>query len=121
MGHAMLINLNNKWRISAIFGMVCVLSIMLYAIFNQPRFVVIDMTRAIQEPANRLSHSKLSKSRQEKIMQRYAVLLPKVIKDYGQSNNKTVFSATVLSGQNKGLDITNEIINKTLMRLKHEA
>ena len=114
-------NWNQTWTVAIAIALVGILSIVRFVYLYPPRLVVIDMARAIQEPASRLSHSKLTASRQVKIMQRYAVLLPQVIASYGASHHLTIISATVLASQSKGFDITHDIINETIARLKHEA
>ena len=114
-------NWNQIGVVAIAIALIAMLSIASFVYLYPPRLVVIDMARAIQEPASRLSHSKLTPSRQTKIMQRYAVLLPKVIASYGASHHVTVISATVLASQSKGFDITPDIINETIARLKHEA
>ena len=114
-------NWNQKSTVAIAIMLVGILSIAVVTYLRQPRLVVIDMTRAIQEPARRLSHSKLTEARQVKIMQRYAILLPDVIKSYGQNHQLTIISATVLAGKNNRLDITHDIIEQTIIRLKHDA
>ena len=86
----------------------------------RPRFVVVDMARVIQRPSEMLSQSNLSEKIQQKIMQRYAQLLPKVIAEYGQAQGVTIISGKVLVSQSTH-DISNRIIEETLSRLKHDA
>ena len=83
----------------------------------QPRLVVVDMERVIQRPSEMLSRSKISEKAQQKIMQRYASLLPKVISEYGEAHGVTVLSCKVLVSQSHS-DISNIIIEQTLARLK---
>ena len=83
----------------------------------QPRLVVVDMERVIQRPSEMLSRSKISEKAQQKIMQRYAAVLPKVISEYGEAHGVTVLSCKVLVSQSHN-DISNIIIEQTLARLK---
>jgi hypothetical protein len=84
------------------------------------KLVVVDVTRAIQMPATRLSHSKLSPEAQSKIMQEFSNMLPKVIQDYSKAHGVMVISAPILAGHNE-VDITTHIATATLERMKHEA
>lgn len=86
----------------------------------RPRLVVIDMERVVQRPSEMLSRSKLSEKAQQKIMQRYAALLPKIIADFGELHSVTVVSGKVLVSQSNN-DISNIIIEQTLSRLKHDG
>ena len=105
------------WVSCISMGVLLVAFILLLGVTR--KFAVVDMTRAIQEPAARIAHSKLSKASQGSLMARYTRLLPEVIEAYGASHRITVISAHVLSNHNT-LDITPEIIEKTIQRLKHE-
>lgn len=80
--------------------------------------VVVDVTRAIQMPATRLSHSKLSPEAQSKIMQEFSTLLPSVIQDYSLTHGVMVISVPILAGHNEA-DITTKIATLTLERIKH--
>lgn len=84
------------------------------------QLVVIDMKRAIEQPALLLTHSKLSEAEQSALMQRYSRLLPKVIQSYGQSQHVLVLSSPVIVSQ-KNLDITDRMIEATLSRLKQQG
>lgn len=84
----------------------------------QPRMVVIDMKRAIETPSASLSRSKLTKEEQERVMKLFATYLPQVIEDYGKAHHLMIVSAPVLVSQ-KGMDITDLMINDTILRLKH--
>ena len=83
------------------------------------KLVVIDMARAIEEPASCLAHSTLSESAQQKLMARFTKRLPDVIDAYGKSHGVTIVSARVLSTHNN-VDITALMIEQTIQRLKHE-
>lgn len=86
---------------------------------KEQSIVVIDIPRAIQETALNLAHSKISESTQKKVMARFSKMLPEVIDAYAKSHRKTVINARVLSSQNAS-DITQEMIEETVKRLKHE-
>ena len=89
-------------------------------IHPQSSLVVLDMQRAIQEPAERLAHSTLSETMQQKAIKRYTDVLPEVIRKYATAHHATIISAQVLSSHNH-TDITQAIILQTLSRIKHEA
>ena len=88
-------------------------------ITSRPKIVVVDLTRAIQEPAARLAHSKLSEAEQGKIIERFTRLFPEVIEAYAKARGCTVVSTHVLASNNS-LDITPLMIEQTIQRLKHE-
>ncbi len=87
---------------------------------SKQQLVVVDMAHVIQRPSEMLSHSNLSDKAQQKIMQRYAALLPQVIAEFGAEKQVTVLSGKVLVSQSHN-DISNIIIERTLSRLKHET
>lgn len=84
-----------------------------------PNIVVVDMTRAIQEPSARLAHSRLSEVEQGKIIKRFTTLLPEVIDAYAASHHCTVIGAHVFASKNQ-FDITPLMIEQTIQRIKHE-
>src|SRR3990167_7913422 len=111
----MKINGKQQWiTIAVLFFIVLLGELCLF----QPRLVVVDMARVVQRPSEMLSRSKISDKAQQKIMQRYAILLPKVIAAYGKAHGVTVVSGNVLVSQSHN-DISNIIIEQTLSRLKH--
>lgn len=112
--------MNRAWLIGGILSFSVLISLLAYRSFHQPTFVVVDLTRAIQEPAHRLSLSQLSKSKQATLMQRYAAMLPKVIQSYGASHHVTVIGATVLVSQYQDMDITSVVMNQTFRRITHD-
>ena len=85
----------------------------------RPNFVIVDMTRAIALPAKSLANSKLNKNKQAIFMTRFAKLLPKIIDTYAHDHHVMVISANILANPNK-LDITYEVVKKTLAACKHE-
>ena len=87
---------------------------------NQPRLVVVDMVRAIQVPSAMLARSSMNETAQAKVIARFSLLLPQVIKAYGEAHHVTVLGAHVLVSQGV-VDITNIIIQQTLTRLKSDA
>jgi len=111
----MKINAIEQWVVIAVLSLTVVIGGFL---LSQPRLVVVDMARVIQRPSEMLSRSKISDKAQQKIMQRYAILLPKVIAAYGKAHGVTVVSGNVLVSQSHN-DISNIIIEQTLSRLKH--
>ncbi|OGV48404.1 MAG: hypothetical protein A3F46_01120 [Legionellales bacterium RIFCSPHIGHO2_12_FULL_42_9] len=113
----MKINGKQQWiTIAVLFFIVLLGELCLF----QPRLVVVDMARVVQRPSEMLSRSNLSEKAQQKIMQRYAAALPKVISEYGEAHGVTVLSCKVLVSQSHN-DISNIIIEQTLSRLKHDA
>lgn len=110
--------INVYWLVGAFMGGLFICSTYFF-ITDAPRLVVIDMKRAIHEPAEKLAHSKLSSLEQEKLIARYTKCLPDVIHVYAASHHVTVLSAAVLESNNQ-LDITNLMIQQTIQRLKHE-
>ncbi|HAU4159299.1 TPA: TrbI F-type domain-containing protein [Legionella anisa] len=114
----------NQWNVSyrMVLGALGGLGLLLFLcslVQSRPSLVVIDMTRAIQKPSLMLARSKLTEQEQLKIMSRFSALIPEVIKDYGASHQVTVISAPVLFGQNTQ-DVTDEIVEQTISRMKHE-
>ena len=108
---------NLYWVAFVSMGVLLIAACLL--ITSRPKIVVVDLTRAIQEPAARLAHSKLSEVEQGKIIERFTKLLPEVIDAYAASNNCTVIGAHVFASKNQ-LDITPLMIEQTIQRLKHE-
>lgn len=86
---------------------------------RQPKLVVVDMTRVIELPAARLAHSTMPASKQAQLMTRFTKCLPDVIEQYAKAHHVTVISGKVLARENS-LDVTRNIIELTLLRLKHE-
>ncbi len=84
---------------------------------RSPQMVVIDMKRAINQPAVLLSKTASPANRQGALLSRYSALLPEAIKAYGKAHRVTVVAAPVLVSQGQ-VDITNIIIAETLVRLK---
>ena len=78
------------------------------------------MNRAIQKPSLWLAHSKLTAAEQTRIMKRFSMFLPEVIKDYGRSHKVSVIASQVLVNQNN-IDITDSIVDLTIARMKHES
>ncbi len=111
----MKINATGQWMVIAVSSLTVVIGGFL---LSQPRLVVVDMVRVIQRPSEMLSRSKINERAQQKIMQRYAALLPMVIAEYGKVHGVTVLSGNVLVSQSHN-DISNIIIEQTLSRLKH--
>ncbi|KTD66210.1 putative TrbI protein [Legionella santicrucis] len=114
----------NQWNVSyrMVLGALGGLGLLLFLCSltqSRPSLVVIDMTRAIQKPSMMLARSKLTEQEQLKIMSRFSALIPKVIKAYGASHRVTVISAPVLVSQNTQ-DVTDEIVEQTISRMKHE-
>lgn len=113
----MKINAIWRWMVFAVLSLTVVIGGFL---LSQPRLVVVDMARVIQRPSEMLSRSKINEKAQQKIMQRYAALLPKVIADFGAAHRVTVMSGKVLVSQSHN-DISQIIIEQTLSRLKHDG
>lgn len=108
------------WAMAAIAGLL-VMAVSVSKIGqNSNQLKVVDMTRAIQATSMMLARSKLSKEMQLKIMERYANVLPSVIKEYAQQHGVTIISAAVLASQNK-IDVTGDVMDLTIARIKHEA
>lgn len=74
------------------------------------------MQRLLNQPATLLSKSNLSEKEQKNVLRRYSALLPKVLSEYGESHKVTLITATVISSGT--LDVTDEIIDITLEKLK---
>ena len=107
----------------ALYGVACILllTITVYALFSpNTSWVVIDMKRAIERPATMLAHSQFSKEKQTALMERYGLILPKVIQNYGNRHHVLMLSASVLVSDKK-IDITDQIISLTLERLKEHG
>ena len=83
------------------------------------RLVVVDMKRAIEQPALFLSRSTMPEAEQEVLMQRYSSVLPEVIKAYGESHHVMIVAAPIIVSQ-RDIDITNQMIEQTLERLKQQ-
>lgn len=99
---------------------ILILGLGVYALWSQtPKLVVMDMKRAIEQPALMLSHSKMPENEQVVLMQRYSRLLPEVIKGYGATHHVTVVAAPIMTTYGD-TDITNKMIELTLTRLKSE-
>jgi conjugal transfer pilin signal peptidase TrbI len=109
------------WKFGAIAGAVGLLALALVLMVQKPiPLVVVDMTRAIQKPSVMLTRTKLTSDAQLKIMERFSRVLPNVIKEYGQTHRVTIISATVLASHNT-LDVTDEVVDLTISRMKHEG
>ena len=109
-----------QWAMVGTAGVLVVLVLMLMVWKNPTPLVVVDMTRAVQSPSLMLARSKLTPDAQLKIMSRFSTLLPKIVKEYGQTHQVTVVSAAILVSYNN-VDVTNEIIALTIARMKHEG
>lgn len=109
-----------QWAMVGTAGVLVVLVLMLMVWKNPTPLVVVDMTRAVQSPSLMLARSKLTPDAQLKIMSRFSTLLPKIVKEYGQTHQVTVVSAAILASHNN-VDVTNEIIALTIARMKHEG
>lgn len=117
MGQVMKNKVNVYWVV--FFSVGVLLLVATFLITSRPKIVVVDLARAIQEPALRLAHSKLSGDEQGKLIARFTKLLPEVIEAYAASHSCTVVGAHVLASPNH-LDITPLMIKETIQRLKHE-
>lgn len=108
------------WVPAGVAGFFLVLAVV-FIVWNKPvPLVVVDMTRAIQAPSLMLAQSKHSQEAQLHIMSRFSSLLPEIIAAYGQEHRVTIVSATVLASHNT-LDITNEVVSRTIARMKHAS
>lgn len=84
-----------------------------------PRLVVIDMKRAVNEPALMLSRSQLPPEAQTQLLQAFSKALPEVLVQYGTSHHLTVIaSSVVVSGS---ADITDVVIQETFKRIKQHG
>lgn len=109
------------WKVWAIAGAAGLLVLALVLMVLKPiPLVVVDMTRAIQKPSVMLARTKLTSDAQLKIMERFSKVLPNVIKEYGQTHRVTIISAPVLASLNT-LDVTDEVVDLTITRMKHEG
>lgn len=108
--------INGQW-VLVICGLMVLIT---FVILNgkSPRIAVIDMSRVIEMPAARLAHTKMPAKAQAQVISRFTKCLPDVIATYAKSHHLTVISGKVLAHENS-LDITNDIIQLTLLRLKH--
>ncbi|HHF7349655.1 TPA: type-F conjugative transfer system protein TrbI [Legionella feeleii] len=81
--------------------------------FNKSTLYVIDMQRALHQPALLLSRSPLSEAEQKALLSAFAKRLPDVIADYCKAHKVTLIAAPVLgnSGEN---ELTDYFIEKTL-------
>lgn len=109
-----------RWVAMGVSGVLVLLAFVLMVWPKSATLMVVDMTRAIQMPSMMLAQSKLSQEAQLKIMTRFSALLPEVIKAYGQMHHVTIVSAPVLASDNRD-DITNEVVNRTIARMKQDA
>lgn len=89
-----------------------------YRASNLP-LLVVDMKKLLNEPAVLLSRSSLAPKDQKRILSAYSRLLPQSIADYGKAHRATLIATTVLYAD--ALDATDDVMNATLERLKHEA
>lgn len=105
-----------SWEHVFIAAMVSVAFLMTSKLF-EPDFVVVDMTRAIQAPAQQIAKTKLSAARQANLMAQFTKMLPIVIDDYAKRHHVMVVSGRVLSHSNS-LDVTQQVIEQTIKRLK---
>ncbi len=87
---------------------------------NTQKIVFVNMKTAIDTPILILAKENISKSDKEKILDAYTKALPHVISQYGISNNVDIVSSAVLYGGHS-VDITNEIILKTINKVMHNA
>ncbi|STX84876.1 putative TrbI protein [Legionella donaldsonii] len=80
---------------------------------KKPTLYVIDMQRALHQPALLLSRSPLSETEQKALLSAFAKRLPDVIADYCKAHKVTLIAAPVLgnSGEN---ELTDYFIEKTL-------
>ena len=84
-----------------------------FEVFKKPTLYVIDMQRALHQPALLLSRSPLSEAEQKALLSAFAKRLPEVIADYCRAHKVTLIAAPVLgnSGEN---ELTDYFIEKTL-------
>jgi len=87
---------------------------------NQPKIAYVDTKEALSRPAILLSKSGMDKSLQEKILRRYSALLSEVITAYGKEHKLTIINATMLT-RDGGFDITDEIIAKTIEKVRQNG
>ena len=85
---------------------------------HAPTIRVVDMRRALAEPAARLARSTLTADMQGQFMTRFTKELPQVMQTYAQSHTCTIISASVLAHHNK-LDITSLMVEQTIQRINH--
>lgn len=86
---------------------------------SNPRLLVVDMKKLLNEPAVLLSRSSLAPKDQKRILSVYSRVLPQTIADYGKAHRATLIASTVLYID--AVDVTDEVMQATLERLKHEA
>jgi len=79
---------------------------------------VVDMRRALAEPAARLARSTLSADRQGQFMTRFTKALPHVMEAYAKAHACTLISAPVIAHDNE-LDITSLMVEQTIQRINH--
>ncbi|WP_158615182.1 TrbI F-type domain-containing protein [Legionella septentrionalis] len=108
----------DKKKILAFFLVGLIGAMLVYGqLQNKPTLVVIDMKRALHQPAFQLSRTQLSPNKQAEMLKQYSNSLPEVISAYGKSHNVTVIAAPVIVSHIE--DITDVIIGQTFERLKH--
>ena len=109
------LRLHGRVIIAAVVAVILLVAGVIW--MSQPRLVVVDMVRAIQVPSAMLARSSMPDTKQAALITRFSKLLPDVIKAYGEAHHVTVVGAHVLVSQG-AVDITNTIIQETLLRLK---
>lgn len=85
---------------------------------SSPRLLVVDMKKLVNEPAVLLSRSSLAPSDQKRILSAYTKMVPQMIAEFGKAHRATIIASAVLYPD--ALDVTDELMNATLERLKHE-
>ena len=108
-----MLNFKKNWLVGIVIG-VCSVAII---VFSQPKkTAVVNLQQALAKPAEILSHSRLSKEKQARIMKAYARALTPTIASYGKSHGLTIINSSVLFDGN-GQDITNTIVKLTLNKV----
>lgn len=109
----------HKW---VYFGLVVLVLLLLWfgLLRDKSVLLVIDMQRAIHQPAILLAKTNISEKSQQQILKRYAHFLPEVIQSYGNTHHVTIVAGSIAASGNQA-DITNVIISQTLERVKHES
>jgi conjugal transfer pilin signal peptidase TrbI len=105
-------------KILFVISMLCILmaGCFIWQSKTSSCLAIVDMQRLLNQPAVLLAQSKLSETAQKKLLKRYTALLPQVLTEYGKVHQLTLITATVITGGT--LDVTDEVIEETLERLK---
>ena len=84
-----------------------------------PKLCIVNLHKALEQPAHLLIKSQYSKTQQKEILKRFSRHLLPVIQRYAKDHQQTVIDAKTLADDGQ-IDITDEIVKLTLEAIKHE-